>query len=829
MFIPYVEIKGHHQFSLPEIIKIEAEFTSPTQIIIGTNGAGKTTLLREINPLPAQASDYQPGGYKRVVCLHQNRRYFLESNFGKPVKHIFEVDGENLNISGKETEQRKLVKDHFGLTPQLMKMATGEIQFSKLSSQARRDWLMSISGMNFEYAMQFFQRVKDFNRESTTLVKSMAVREADEIEKLSQIGDVSELKLRAEELSKVITKLMRLQSPVKPKTETQIKTIIASKLFTIKKDGLRLVANLPRQLAYRFENIEDLDSLKVHAQTLLKQSDHYRQELNELYRKKDDLVKLAERTREQGLSLEDEMVEINKLREEIAQLEANDKHRPLFDIKAVTYFNIEEFTEKYRMAAEAYVNNTDLKFSSDYNRALQSELTAVNLKVNDLNKTINGYDHAIKHHNEAPDADCPECGTHFKIGNAVVEIEKLSKLKSEDEDSRDALLTVLEKTNEQLAEFQEYVQCRRNLFTLLEANDSPMVRELRSNIAEREQHGIGTRGLYDVYEEWVEKMTLSKQLLKLREDLERREFTLKHLMEVEELRKHYEGTQLDDIDVEIDRLIRAVDAAKNEIKDAEQLVKESTEQLQKLNHLWEIHESIGQDLKDYHFYHEQTLINETLLTLQTELAGIQSTVSKVDSIQHTIDNLGSYRAEYDINANASKKLMDFTSPNTGLIAEHVLGFLEDFVEEINRFIREVWEYDMQVLPCKIDAETIDYRFPVKIENSPIPRKDIAETSKGQLAIIDLVFRLAIISSVEKCVLPLYLDEPTEGFDEQHCENFVRFIKGYLEQGATEQVLMISHDFAGHASFTNAETMVIDEKNVLNKPPRYNQHVKFYYS
>ena len=93
MFIPYVEIKGHHQFSLPEIIKIEAEFTSPTQIIIGTNGAGKTTLLREINPLPAQASDYQPGGYKRVVCLHQNRRYFLESNFGKPVKHIFEVDG----------------------------------------------------------------------------------------------------------------------------------------------------------------------------------------------------------------------------------------------------------------------------------------------------------------------------------------------------------------------------------------------------------------------------------------------------------------------------------------------------------------------------------------------------------------------------------------------------------------------------------------------------------------------------------------------------------------------------------------------------------------
>ena len=239
-------------------------------------------------------------------------------------------------------------------------------------------------------------------------------------------------------------------------------------------------------------------------------------------------------------------------------------------------------------------------------------------------------------------------------------------------------------------------------------------------------------------------------------------------------------------------------------------------------------ESLGKDLKDFTKFHEQALINETLLALQTELAGIQSTVSKVDSIQHTIDNLSNYRKEYERDTVASKLLMDMVSPNSGLIAEHVLSFLEDFTGEINQFIEQVWEYGMEILPCKLDADTIDYRFPVKIANDDRIRKDIVETSKGQHAFINLVFRLVIMSSVDRTALPLYLDEPTEGFDEQHCENFVRFIKSYLDQGETEQVFMISHDFAGHASFTHAETMVIDETNVLNKPPRYNQHVKFAY-
>lgn len=830
MFIPYFECSGHHQFSLPGIQKIEAEFNSPVQIIIGSNGAGKSTLLREMHPLPAQSADYAPGGYKRMIILDKGNRFFLESHFGKPVKHTFELNGENLNISGKETEQRKLVKDYFGITPQLIRLITGEILFSSLSSQARRDWLMAISGMNFDYGMQFFQRVRDFNRDAMALSKSMTGREADELEKLNQIGDTSALKERSAELSKVITQLMRMQTNDKLRSDNEIKQTIFRKLERIKGESDHLIRNIPRQLVYRFEDIGNIDELRVHIQTLNRENERCREELRELYRKKEDLVKLAEKTREEGLSLSDESEEVRALKSKVETLVANpDLPYELFLDDDVLFSSLDEFHTKFRLIIEGYIDNTDLRFNGERWKELTVLESEIKQTANSINKELNGVIHAIKHHQDMPDADCPDCGKHFKIGDAERKIDSLEEDKIRLENN---LITQEDRqaaVNEFIREFQEFTGARRDIFLTLDSNNAPAIKKLKAIIESKEKEGIGKRGLQDILDEWYNMIRLSRDVVKHRKEIERREYALKHLMEVEELRKHYEGTQLDDVDIEIDRLITSVDKSKEEVKLAEELVTTTTQQLEKFNELLKIKESLGKDLTDFTLFHEQALINETLLSLQTELAGIQTTVSKVDSIQHTIDNLAKYRTEYDRDSIASKHLMDMVSPNTGLIAEHVLSFLEDFTDEINQFIAQVWEYEMEILPCKLDADTIDYRFPVKIANDDRVRKDITETSKGQLAFINLVFRLVIMSSVDKTILPLYLDEPTEGFDEQHCENFVRFIKSYLDQGETEQVIMISHDFAGHASFTHAETMVLDETNVLNKPPRYNQHVKFTYS
>lgn len=826
MFIPYIEISGHKQFTLPQIHTLEMTLTAAIQIIIGSNGSGKTTLLREMTPLPPQSSDYHPDGFKRIIILDKGNRYFLESHFGKHVKHTFELNGENLNISGKETEQRKLVKDHFGLTPQLAKMMTGEIVFSRLTAQARRDWLMSVSGINFDYAMGFLSRVKDFNREAGTVAKSIIAREADEIEKLSQIGDVDALKERAKVLSDAITNLMRIDKRVKTRNDFVIREAITSKLSRIKEGSQEVVRILPRKLVYKFSNLPDLESVKVHIRSLSQQSERYKEELKELYRKKSDLVRLAEKNQENGLSLTDERLAIEELMQQVKSIE--DSGTTIYTEKEVLYTTLDDFESSFRMAISLYRDNSSLTFNSERLKQLQSLESEINATAAEISRQLNEVQHSIKHQTDMPEADCPDCGKHFKIGNAE---KKLQELEEDKIRLSDQLLIQKDRkaaVDEELFLFQEFTAARRDLLLMLDAADNVIVRKLKQTILDKESQGIGQRGLHDIVTEWRETIELSRKLLNLKEEIASRSFALKHIEEINELKKHYEGTQLDDIDSEIDQLIRAIDTAANEIKLASSLANETERVSAKLGHLLELRESLESDLKEFEVYHEQAAINNALLTLQTELASVQTTISKVDSIQHTINNLAEYRSEHEVSFNASKILLDMISPNSGLIAEKVMGFLEDFTDELNRFLSEMWEYEMEILPCRLDRDEIDYKFPVRLQNDSSLRKDIVETSKGQLHVIDLVIRLVFLSSNDKTIFPLYLDEPGEGFDEKHSENFVRFVKSYLEQGFTEQVFMISHDFAGHASFTHAETLVLHDDNLISKPPRYNEHVRFKY-
>lgn len=826
MFIPYIEISGHSQFTLPQIHTIEIDFNSAIQIIIGSNGSGKTTLLREMTPLPPASADYETGGYKRMVILDKGNRFFLESHFGKPVKHTFELNGENLNISGKETEQRKLVKEYFGITPQFAKMMTGEIQFSRLGTQARRDWLMSVSGINFEYAMQLLGRVKDFNREAGAISKSIAGREADELEKLSQIGDISALKERSKVLSDAITKLMRLERHEKTREDYEIRNGVIKKLSLIKEGSLQIVRRLPRELVYRFEKLPDIDTVRAHIQALGQQSERYKEELKELYRKKADLVRLAEKNHENGISLEDERSAIRSLMEQANQLETNCAY--FFQEKEVQYTTLDDFENSFRIACMGYVNNTELRYTSEWYKELQSCEAEIKQTSAEISRQLNGVLHAIKHQQEMPDADCPDCGKHFKIGNAE---NKLYELEEEKIRLENSLLVQEDRKNINdgfLKEFMEFVTARRDLMLMLDTADNVIVRKLKEAILLKEPQGIGSRGLLDILAQWREDIDCSRRIQSLREEASSRSFALKHIEEINELRKHYEGEQLDDIDVDIDRLIRSIDDSATEVRDASKLVDETTKILNELDQLFLTRSSLEDDLKEYHTFHEQAAIKKALLVLQTELAGIQTTISKVDSIQHTINNLSEYRIEHELSFDGSKKLLDMISPNTGLIAEYVLGFLEDFTDELNRFLSDMWEYEMEILPCRLDSEEIDYKFPVKMQNDDKLRKDIIETSKGQLHVIDMVIALVILSSNDKTICPLYLDEPGEGFDEKHSENLVRFIKSYLEQGYTEQVFMISHHFAGHASFTHAETLVLHDDNLISKPPRFNEHVRFKY-
>lgn len=826
MFISYIEIKGHKQFSLPGIKMISAEFKSAVQIIIGTNGAGKSTLLRELSPLPPFSGDYELGGHKKINIIDKGIKYELESYFAKSTIHKFIRDGENLNVSGKETEQRKLVKDYFGLTPQLFKLMTGELLFSNFTAQARRDWLMAISGMNFEYAMKLYQKVREYHRDSNALVKDISKRHADELEKLAQIGDIVPMRERAKYLSNIITNLIPMRSKNKLKDSRAVEDKIYENMTFINEETKIIIDNNSFYKGNRFIDIADNQELSFHIKKLLEQVEKSDEELNKLYDKKEKLTLLRSES-EEGLVIEDEIAKLVKIQELINQLKQTipfECNRSNYDREVIL-----EFKNEFSRLATSYISNTELKYNRERLGELQSQETNLSNKLSKLQYNANGLEIAIKHHQNMPGVLCPKCHHEFKVNDGDEKIllhsEELKVIKEEIE----RLIPELDLIKSELNEFNEFRESRNLLMNLFDRFKSVPVTYFKAIVIDKESKGTNTHQLQLLLDNWYDDCLKAEEYLALLKQQEELVNSISLLKKIEAIKAEYEGSKLDDVDVEIELLYRNIESLKDDISQAKRLREFTDKQLARYGNVRNAYLEIDTLLKQFTEIKTNEALEEIILILQTELAGIQTVLSKTDSINHTINNLANYLKEHEVNQKASKQLMDLLSPNSGLIADHIISFLEEFTEELNRYIQQVWEYDIEILPCKVDTEEeIDYKFPVRIANDDRLRKDIIETSKGQLEIINLVFRLVIMSTIDKTILPLYLDEPAESFDERHSENFVRFIKGYIEQNVAEQIFMVSHDFAGHASFINAETLVLDEKNVLNKPPRYNQHVEILY-
>lgn len=826
MYILSIAISGNTRFKLANIKEFKVDFTNLIQVIIGTNGSGKSALVSELSPLPPSSSDYLPGGYKDIIIAHRGKTYRAVSMF-HPTHHSFEVDGENLNVSGKETEQKKLVKDHFGLTPSLFKLLIGETKFSALSSQARRDWLMSISGMNFEYAMRLFQAAKDKHKEATILTNNMAEREVAETEKLKEIGDVEPLRVEAHQLKDKLNRLMRMTTTDHIVSVNKIQSMIDDNLHSIQThtQGYLRQLEIDHPTLSNYPTLSDFIAYNNQLDGQLKANSH---KLKELYRKKESLTELAKRAVTEGMTLDQARDEIKTLENQLYQVSVNDYPYFFYELN-IDRTEVERYKDDIAEAINAYVSNADLKFNSDYMQTLTNKLNSLHQELVAANSEQHKLEHALKYHLDQPLAECPTCKTEFQINDAAKQASELTIRLSEVVELRDSLDKLKQGSEGDRFEMQEYLDARRNLHAKFNGATNQVFQKLRDEIIEVEKTGTNSRGLLAVLESWMTVIVASYRYKDIRVTLEEKQHLLVHLEDIERLKREYEGIQLSDIDIEIDDLYNTVKRHQAEYEANGEVIRSINLVLKGLPKLTQELESLESNVRSYETALVNNMLNETISELQSSLAGIEAKISKVDSINHSIANLQKYRSSYADQEKYAKKLLEMLSPNKGLIAEYVMSFLNDFIGKLNSLVGEVWEYDMEVLACKLDGAEVDYRFPVKLAGDTKMRKDIVETSKGQLSFINLAFRLAIISTLDDTTFPLYLDEEGEGLDEQHTENLVRFIKNYTEAGAAEQVFIISHDFAGHASFQHAETLALCTKNVKNLPARYNGHAAIAYN
>jgi len=92
-----------------------------------------------------------------------------------------------------------------------------------------------------------------------------------------------------------------------------------------------------------------------------------------------------------------------------------------------------------------------------------------------------------------------------------------------------------------------------------------------------------------------------------------------------------------------------------------------------------------------------------------------------------------------------------------------------------------------------------------------------------MEMINIAFKLTAMLYLGLLDYPLFMDEPGEGFDEQHRDQIMSLIRQMLDSGHYSQLFMVSHFASNHGSFLDAEVLVLDSSNIA-LPGKFNEHV-----
>jgi recombinational DNA repair ATPase RecF len=139
-----------------------------TNLILGTNGSGKSSLLKELSPLVFDKKHFGENGYKEVHIEHNNKMYILTQEGNKC---SFKENGVELNASANRKVQSTLVKEKLKYDIDYHKLFLGITNFTTMSPSERKEWLIRLSNVNYDYSLGYFKRLLSRDRDIRGTIK----------------------------------------------------------------------------------------------------------------------------------------------------------------------------------------------------------------------------------------------------------------------------------------------------------------------------------------------------------------------------------------------------------------------------------------------------------------------------------------------------------------------------------------------------------------------------------------------------------------------------------------------------------------------------------
>lgn len=795
---------------------LHMKMDSDIQILIGSNGSGKSSLMSLLQLCIPKGSDFEPDGFVSHEIEHNGKQYFLNVSF-KTVQGSFSFkelrDDEwiELNKSLNVTTQKDLIALTFGITSDVQSLLSGKESFVGMSAARRRQWFVNMSQTNYDYAIGVFLRMKDAHRDVTGFIK----RSKDHLtkihaERLSE-ADLSQLLIKQQHLQEDIVTLLKHSSP-----DRKDKQLIVSKVRNLLNDVAKITLVKYPEVNTPLERYDQhsLDAAIMGLNEALEDTSQRSRRLFGTWQElSNNLKAVTDVGAENAQSLKDEQA---RLSAQVKDLEAGLKYKLVVGDARVAYELYRRNKQDLLQAIFAMPGNPDEKYSASKLNVIVNELASLEQYSRSLRIKLANLDAEIAIEMKVMSdhqTTCPSCDHRYIHGfnpkDHDEKIEAATKI-------RDEIVINDGLADDLVARKFEFELYREALFALRskvsKLNSIAGFEKMLWDVPQFYTYPANAAVLINDVENELEAMS-SLEASQVRLSAVNADLLVLGKLSNNDL-VHYQS-RLDEYALQLETMASETNRKRAKVNELNAFRKATTA-LHSAN--LSVQDKLGQ-INDLYTAYLHELYNEGVdsmrSTATSELALVDNILLKNKMALSNIEMLEKEIAKSTIDEKIYKVVLEELSPTTGLIAEGMIGFINDFIGAMNTLIKKVWSYPMEIKSIQIqeDCVDLDYKFPFVVGDDLTPKLDVDQGSSGMVEMFNLVFVITSLRCLKLLDLPLYLDEFGSKFDKAHRVNSSHAIKTIMEELPFTQLFMISHYHNSYGSFANAQTTVLCSKNI----------------
>lgn len=830
MKIHKLVLKGYKRLQLRQIKEFVFEPRQPIQVIIGTNGSGKSSIALELSPLPADSKHYSENGSKEILITQNGITYEIGSFFpeGKKDYHSFKKNGEELNESGLITDQNRLVLQEFRLTPEIHKFALGKVSFTESKPPQRKDWIMKFADANYDYAIEYYNRLKQRANDLGSAVRANKKRLVTETAKILPMQELDALRKETNELHELLAVLMEDRKPVDYPLEQDL-----DKTFRIKGQLSAFVTNVTKRLKIlrsfgyldKNEVLREISNLTATAKACEILSTEYFKDFEKI----NEVYELLEKTHTHNIFTID--AKLRKLiQEQNTLLSSRSYDYSLQKDPKHAQEALQGVIERLDQLLPTLPPNPDKVFSRASLEVLESQKADLTEKLAIGSRSIEDKKGILEHYKLLKDqetTECPNCKHKWIRGYDEHKVKAITAALEAEMATALVLNEQLKTVTKKIEELHEYFRIYREYISL--TKNWPILDPLWDHITSLDLVINSPMQVTQIANNYKRDLITETQILEIEK-------------EIDELKQNVSMSEKT-LGMDFEKTKQRKEELEENIRLNQQNQSKAQSEITRLNN-WvsnvttveSIYTSLENLIKEFESAENHALetirretYNDLIRAVQSGLARKENVLRESETQLRIIEDIQKSITDMENQEKLLKLAVKELSPTEGIIAEGLFGFMKLFIKQMNDMVKRIWTYPLTVLPCAVEeGQKLDlsYKFPFTFDTIADPVDDVNMASTAMKEVIDLAFRINGLKAMHFNEFPLYLDEFGHSMDPTHKAATIHLVNSIMEQEAFTQLFMISHDMLQYGALANTDVLVLCDQNVvIPNNCVYNQHVR----